>query len=72
MTDSILVTGMAPGSSYKKVAKMANLNPAKLLGIDELRGSLSKGKYANFIVLNDNLEVQATSIKRENVFKKNY
>lgn len=68
----MLATDMAPGSSYKKVAKMANLNPAKLLGIDELRGSLSKGKYANFIVLNDNLEVQATSIKRENVFKKNY
>lgn len=72
MTDSMLATGMAPGSSYEKVVKMASLNPVKLLGIDKSKGSLSDGKDADFIVLDDNLVVQATFIKGKNVFKKSY
>lgn len=115
VTDSILATGMAPGSyqlggievtlneegkvykadgglagstltmdkavrnlvnnldiAIEKVVKMASLNPAKLLGIDKSKGSLSDGKDADFIVLDDNLEVQATFIKGKNVFKKSY
>jgi N-acetylglucosamine-6-phosphate deacetylase len=113
VTDSMLATGMAPGSTYQlggievtlneegkvyksdgglagstltmdkavrnlvnhlaipleKAVQMASLNPAKLLGIDKSRGSLSKGKDADFIVLDDNLEVQATFIKGKNVFR---
>lgn len=39
------------GFSYSEVANMASLNPAKLLGIQDARGSIEKGKRADLVVL---------------------
>ncbi|KRQ86461.1 N-acetylglucosamine-6-phosphate deacetylase [Caloramator mitchellensis] len=40
-----------------EVVNMATLNPAKLLGIDDKKGSIEKGKDAEFCVLDDRFEV---------------
>lgn len=54
--------------SPETAINMASLNPAKLLGIDSEQGSLAENKLANFIVLNNNLEVEATYIKGKEMF----
>lgn len=46
----------------------ASLHPAQLLKIDSHKGSLESGKDADFILLNDKLEVQATYIAGERVW----
>lgn len=40
----------------------ATLRPAEALGIDDHKGSLRAGCDADFVLLNDQLEVQATYI----------
>lgn len=42
----------------REVVKSATINPAKILKIDENYGSLSSGKYANIVVLNQNLKLR--------------
>jgi len=44
------------------VARMASLNPAKLLGIDDSYGSIEIGKRADLVALNENGEVVMTMI----------
>jgi len=39
------------GVSQPDVARMASLNPARLLGVDGERGSIEEGKYADFVGL---------------------
>ncbi len=39
------------GASQPDVARMASLNPARLLGVDGERGSIEEGKYADFVGL---------------------
>lgn len=48
--------------------KMASLNPAQLIKVDESKGSLEQGKDADFIVLNQGLEVMATYNNGEKVY----
>ncbi len=111
VTDSMLATGMSPGSSYeigemdvtvsdegkvfkedgslagstltintavKNITKnidisllqavnLASRNPAKLMGIFDKKGSLAKDKDADFIILDDELNVQETYIGGDKV-----
>lgn len=46
----------------------ASLHPSKVLGTDNRKGSLNAGKDADFIFLNDKLEVQATYIAGKKVW----
>ena len=46
----------------------ASLHPAQLLKIDDHKGSLEFGKDADFILLDDNLQVQATYIAGQKVW----
>lgn len=46
----------------------ASLHPAQLLDIDTHKGSLEVGKDADFILLNKELQVQATYIAGEKVW----
>lgn len=39
---------------------MASLNPAKRFNLDKYIGSIKKGKYADFIIIDKNYEVQQT------------
>lgn len=47
----------------------ATIQPAKVLGIDHVKGELKITYDADFILLNDALEVRATFIAREQVWK---
>jgi N-acetylglucosamine-6-phosphate deacetylase len=46
------------GASESAVARMASLNPARLLGIDNVCGSIEVGKRADLIALDKNGDVQ--------------
>ncbi|HJS24635.1 MAG TPA: N-acetylglucosamine-6-phosphate deacetylase [Pyrinomonadaceae bacterium] len=50
------------GVSYVDLARMASLNPARLLGIDQTRGSIEPGKRADLIALDQHGNVKLTLI----------
>ena len=50
------------GFSATDVAKMASTNPARLLGIDDTRGSIEAGKRADLVAIDSNAEVRFTMI----------
>lgn len=58
------------GEHVEKVAKLMSENPAKALGIFHIRGSIEKGKYADFAVLDENLCVVMTLREGTVVFEK--
>lgn len=47
--------------------RMASLNPAKLLGLDHEIGSLAPGKKANFILMDDMVNIQSVYLEGEHV-----
>lgn len=48
------------GFSESEVAKMASLNPAKLLGIDKTHGSIQPGKRADLVAIDEDGDVKMT------------
>ncbi|HKP38866.1 MAG TPA: amidohydrolase family protein, partial [Pyrinomonadaceae bacterium] len=56
------------GASECDVARMASLNPARLLGIDQDRGSIEAGKRADLVALNSQGEIKLTMIDGRRVF----
>lgn len=50
------------GVSLADASKMASTNPARQLGIDNVTGALEAGKAADFLLLNDSLELQQICI----------
>ncbi|RKP44293.1 N-acetylglucosamine-6-phosphate deacetylase [Cohnella endophytica] len=50
------------GVSVEEASRMASANPARQLGIDDRKGSLTVGKAADFLLLDEALELQATWI----------
>ena len=58
--------------SIEKSVKMASLNPARLLGLDKDRGSLTPGKRADIVVLDDNFNVIYTIKKGKVIYSKDY
>lgn len=59
---------MTTGCSVPFAIEAASTKPAIILGIEKTHGSLNLECRADMIVLNDNLEVQATYIKGECVY----
>jgi len=51
------------GVSYVDLACMASMNPAKLLGLDNQRGSIEVGKRADLVALDQDGRVKLTLIK---------
>ena len=60
------------GISIEKSVRMASLNPARLLGLDKDRGSLTPGKRADITVLDDNFHVICTIKKGKVIYSNNY
>lgn len=54
-----------------KVWHRASLSPAASLGRDNELGSIKKGKIADFVILDENLDIEATAINGEIRFQKN-
>ena len=50
------------------VSRMASLNPCRKYGIDDVKGSISDGKQADFIVITDDYKVVATYVKGVKVY----
>ena len=52
-----------------QAVKLVSTNPAKVMGLDTKKGSLKVGYDADFVVLDENLEVKQTWINGECNFK---
>ncbi|XP_017601172.1 PREDICTED: N-acetylglucosamine-6-phosphate deacetylase [Corvus brachyrhynchos] len=59
----------ATGCSVETALEAASLHPAQLLGIEHKKGTLNYDSDADFLMLNDNLYVQATYIAGEEVWR---
>lgn len=57
------------GCSVETALEAASLHPAQLLGIEHKKGTLNYDSDADFLMLNDNLYVQATYIAGEEVWR---
>jgi len=60
----IKLVGIPPNNAYR----MASLNPARVIGMEDVIGSLDTGHYADITLLDRNGKVQAVFIKGELVF----
>ena len=58
------------GCSLEHAVNTASLNPAKLLKIDNCKGSLKEGKDADLIILDNDYSVFATFVEGELVYRK--
>ena len=58
-------TMLALGISESEVARMASLNPARLLRIDRNCGSVEEGKRADLVALDKSLNPRLTIIGGE-------
>ncbi|HEX8737764.1 MAG TPA: N-acetylglucosamine-6-phosphate deacetylase [Pyrinomonadaceae bacterium] len=48
------------GIAEREVSRMASLNPAKLLGVEDTQGSIETGKRADLVALDENRNVKLT------------
>ncbi|MEA2015781.1 MAG: N-acetylglucosamine-6-phosphate deacetylase [Actinomycetota bacterium] len=60
------------GVSLPEAARMATVNPAKRLGIEDRKGSIETGKDADIVILDKNLEVDTTIAKGMVVYKRRW
>lgn len=58
------------GCSLVNALECATLHPAQVMGIDRAKGTLDFGSDADFVLLDQDLEVQATYIGGECVWNK--
>ncbi|MFQ6067194.1 MAG: N-acetylglucosamine-6-phosphate deacetylase [bacterium] len=58
------------GLSIQDAVKMATINPAKVIGVDEKKGSLTEGKDANMVTLDEDLNVTMTIVGGTVVYRK--
>ncbi|OPL17459.1 MAG: hypothetical protein AVO38_00265 [delta proteobacterium ML8_D] len=57
------------GISLVDAIRMATINPARRLGVENRKGSLEPGKDADIVILNENFEVDETLVKGKVVYK---
>ena len=53
----------------EEAIECATLNPARVLGLQQQKGSIEQGKDADIIIMDDNLQVVLTMIAGEVVFR---
>ncbi len=58
------------GLSIQDALKMATLNPAKVIGVDKKKGSLTKGKDADMVILGEDVNVIMTIVGGIIVYRK--
>ncbi|HIQ00428.1 TPA: N-acetylglucosamine-6-phosphate deacetylase, partial [Candidatus Bipolaricaulota bacterium] len=56
------------GCSLPEAVRCASLNPARLLGIDDRKGSLEVGKDADLVIFDQHLTVHYTILGGEVVY----
>jgi N-acetylglucosamine-6-phosphate deacetylase len=63
MLDKSLANVVSYGISLEDAVKMITINPARLLGVDNCKGSICPGKDADLVVIDSNLQVIKTFVK---------
>jgi N-acetylglucosamine-6-phosphate deacetylase len=58
------------GCSFAEALDTVTIVPAKLLGIDNYKGSIAKGKDADLVILNDDFTVASTIVSGKVVYQK--
>ncbi|ALC91495.1 N-acetylglucosamine-6-phosphate deacetylase [Bacillus sp. FJAT-18017] len=58
------------GVSLQEAVKMASENPARQLNIFHRKGSIAPGKDADFVIVDENLEVQLTFCRGKEAFRR--
>jgi N-acetylglucosamine-6-phosphate deacetylase len=58
------------GVTLLEAVQMASYNPAKLLGVDDKKGTLEQGKDADLVILNKNLETELTMVSGKIVYRR--
>ena len=56
------------GINIVDTIKMATLTPARTIGLDSTIGSIARGKKANLVLFNDDIEIKHVLIKGELIF----
>ena len=51
--------------------QMITETPARIMGVSDRKGSLTKGKDADVVIFDDQIEVQQTFVKGQSVYQKN-
>jgi len=55
--------------SLAEAVQMASLNPARLIGVQDRKGSLEPGKDADLVVLDEDYKVQMTIVRGQEVYR---
>lgn len=58
------------GCSLEQAVQMASLNPARVMGVADRKGSLEAGKDADIVIFGYNVEVFATIVSGRKVYQK--
>lgn len=70
-TDRLVRTMMTIGGcTLEQAVQMASLNPARVMGVADKKGSLEVGKDADIVIFGDNVEVFATIVSGSKVYQK--
>lgn len=59
------------GCSLKDAVKMATLNPARVIGVADKKGSLEAGKDADIVIIDDHVNIYLTMVKGVIVYRSN-
>jgi len=57
------------GLSPQDAVKMATVNPAKVIRVDDKKGSLTKGKDADMLILDEDVNVVMTMVGGKIVYE---
>jgi N-acetylglucosamine-6-phosphate deacetylase len=70
-TANLLVRNMVnlAGVNLQDAVKMATLTPARILGVDDEKGSIDKGKDADIAVFDENINIRMTIAEGEVVYQ---
>ncbi|MDR2626471.1 MAG: N-acetylglucosamine-6-phosphate deacetylase [Dysgonamonadaceae bacterium] len=70
-TDRLVRTYMQQaGVNLLDAVQMMTLTPAKLMKIDDAKGFIAKGKDADIVIFDDNIEIQATIVGGRIIYQK--
>lgn len=58
------------GAPLPEVIKLVTINPAKELGIYDLKGSIESGKQADLVLFDDTIEIFTTIVKGKKVYQR--
>ena len=54
-----------------EAVKMMGLTPARIMGVDDKKGSLEKGKDADVVIFDEAINIQMTMIKGQVIYRRN-